>query len=59
MMKLPIWEIYYDDDITGDKGIYSHYSDLFKWYESLQDGKIVSKDLLQEAFTPRSLNILD
>jgi CubicO group peptidase (beta-lactamase class C family) len=49
----PIPRDYYDD-ITGDKGIYSTTSDLLKWYESLRDGKVVSKDLLQEAFTPRS-----
>ncbi|MDP5120308.1 MAG: beta-lactamase family protein [Spirosomaceae bacterium] len=44
----------YYDEITGDKGIYSTTSDLNKWYEALRDGTVVSKELLQEAFTPRS-----
>lgn len=48
-----IGEDYYDN-IVGDKGIYSTTSDLLKWYKGLRDGKVLSKELLQEAFTPRS-----
>lgn len=44
----------YYDEITGDKGVYSTTPDLLKWYKALRDGKVVSKELLQEAFTPRS-----
>lgn len=44
----------YYDNITGDKGIYSTTSDLLKWYQALRDGRVLSKELLQEAFTPRS-----
>lgn len=44
----------YYDNITGDKGVYSTTSDLLKWYKALRDGSVLSKELLQEAFTPRS-----
>lgn len=44
----------YYDKILGDKGVYSTTSDLLKWYKGLRDGTVVSKELLQEAFTPRS-----
>ena len=44
----------YYDKISGDKGIYSTTHDLLKWYESLRDGSIVSKESLREMFTPRS-----
>ncbi len=44
----------YYDNITGDKGVYSTTADLLKWYQALRDGRVLSKELLQEAFTPRS-----
>lgn len=49
----PIPRDYYDN-ITGDKGIYSTTADLLKWYQALRDGTVLSPELLQEAFTPRS-----
>ncbi len=42
------------DDIMGDKGIYSTAPDLFKYYNVLKSGKIVSKENLREMYTPRS-----
>ncbi|UBM57600.1 beta-lactamase family protein [Marinilongibacter aquaticus] len=42
------------DNILGDKGVFSSTHDLFKWYQALATGKVVSRDLLKEAFTPRS-----
>lgn len=44
----------YYDNITGDKGIYSTTGDLFRWYVSLRDAKLLSKESLREVFTPRS-----
>lgn len=49
----PIPKDYYDN-ITGDKGVYSTTTDLLKWYKALRDGTVLSPELLQEAFTPRS-----
>lgn len=42
------------DNVLGDKGVFSTAKDLLKWYESLRDGRIVSKESLREAYTPRS-----
>jgi len=42
------------DRVVGDKGVFSTPRDLFAWYQSLRDAKIVSKESLKEAFTPRS-----
>lgn len=42
------------DNVLGDKGIFSTTGDLLKWYRALKSEKIVSKELLREAYTPRS-----
>lgn len=42
------------DRVVGDKGFFSTPRDLFSWYRALRDGKVLSKERLQEAFTPRS-----
>lgn len=42
------------DRVVGDKGVFSTPRDLLKWYQSLRDATLVSKERLQEAFTPRS-----
>lgn len=42
------------DRVVGDKGVFSTPRDLLTWYQSLRDGKLLSKERLQEAFTPRS-----
>jgi CubicO group peptidase (beta-lactamase class C family) len=44
----------YYDDITGDKGVYSTVEDLLKWYNSIKNAKILSKESLKEMFLPRS-----
>ncbi len=41
------------DGVMGDKGIYSTVEDMYKWDQGLIQGKIVSRDLLKEAFTPQ------
>lgn len=42
------------DNVLGDKGLISNTSDLLKWYQALRGEKIVNKELLREAYTPRS-----
>jgi CubicO group peptidase (beta-lactamase class C family) len=42
------------DNILGDKGVFSTTGDLLKWYRALKSEEIVSKELLREAYTPRS-----
>jgi len=44
----------YYDDVVGDKGIYSTVGDLFKWYLALNGDCLIRRNLLLEAFTPRS-----
>jgi len=44
-----------NDGCIGDKGIYSTAADLYKWDQSLYSGTLVSKQLLEEAFTKATL----
>ena len=41
---------------TGAGGIYSNLDDLFKWEQSLYKPALISKETLQQAFTPFKLN---
>ena len=43
------------DGVVGDKGVYSTADDLFKWDRSLYTELLVSKETLEEAFTPATL----
>jgi CubicO group peptidase (beta-lactamase class C family) len=43
------------DGVYGDKGVYSTVDDMFRWYMALNSNCLVSKHLLREAFTPRSM----
>lgn len=43
------------DGVYGDKGIYSTVDDMFRWYLALSSHCLVSRHLLKEAFTPRSM----
>lgn len=45
-----------NDNIVGDKGIYSTTSDLFKWDQALYSEEIISQVLLQKAFIPLVLH---
>lgn len=40
---------------TGGGGIFSHSTDLFKWERALYTEKLISKKLLEEAYTPAIL----
>ena len=51
------WEIQYDDcfdGVTGDKGCYSTVLDMFKWDKAFYEGKLLSQEMMKEAYTPRS-----
>lgn len=49
-----IWAMDYTDGPYGDKNIYSTPRDLLKWDQALYTETIVSKALLDSAFTPYS-----
>ncbi len=42
------------DGVSGDKGIYSTVTDMYKWDQALYAGKLVKPNTLQEAYTPYS-----
>jgi len=44
------------NDVRGDGGIYSTLEDLYKWNQALVKQTIISKDYLEEAWTPAKLN---
>jgi len=51
------WEIQSDDcfdGVTGDKGCYSTAADLFIWDRAFYDGKLLSQQMMKEAYSPRS-----
>lgn len=43
---------HYHNGVVGDKGVYSSVEDIFKFDRALYEGKLVSKETLQEAFEP-------
>lgn len=43
------------DGCMGDKGIYSTANDLYKWDQALYSGKLISSEVLDEAFTMTTL----
>jgi len=44
----------FNDDVLGDKGIYSSIDDLLKWYKCLINGKLLSPEHMKLAFSPKS-----
>lgn len=44
------------DGVYGDKGLYSSAEDMLKWDNALRSGLILSKEMLAEAYKPRSLD---
>lgn len=42
------------DGTTGDKGVYSTVTDMYKWDQALYSGKLVKQKTLDEAYTPYS-----
>lgn len=43
------------DGVYGDKGIFSTIDDMLRWYMAINSSCLVSRHLLREAFTPRSM----
>ncbi|HWB63815.1 MAG TPA: serine hydrolase domain-containing protein [Chitinophagales bacterium] len=48
------WKTAFSDGVLGDKGIYSSVEDMLKWDNALKEGKVLSEDMLKEAYTPQS-----
>ncbi|WP_179018535.1 serine hydrolase domain-containing protein [Winogradskyella forsetii] len=44
------------NDVRGDGGIFSTLEDLYKWNLALANHTVISKDYLDEAWTPGTLN---
>lgn len=42
------------DGVVGDKGIFSTAADMLKWDNALREGKVLTVEMLQEAYAPRS-----
>ena len=49
-------DIHYLNYVQGDGGIYSTLEDLLKWDRYLYEHKLVSKQTLEEAYSPATLN---
>lgn len=49
----------YLNGVVGDKGIYASAIDLFKLDQGLRNGKLVSRDLMQQAFDPQHKDLYD
>ena len=51
------WEIQHDDcfdGVVGDKGCYSTVHDMFLWDNAFYKGKLLSQQMMKEAYAPRS-----
>ena len=51
------WQIQHNDcfdGVVGDKGVYSTVSDMFRWDMAFYEGKLLSQQMMKEAYTPRS-----
>ena len=51
------WQIQYDDcfdGVVGDKGVYSTVRDMFTWDKAFYEGKLLSQQMMKEAYSPRS-----
>lgn len=51
-----VWKDCPADGVVGDKGIYSSVEDMLKWDNALRTGLLLSKESLDEAYKPRSLD---
>lgn len=51
------WQIQQNDcfdGVVGDKGVYSTVRDMFIWDMAFYQGKLLSQEMMKEAYTPRS-----
>ncbi len=51
-----MWKDCPADGVVGDKGIYSSVEDMLKWDNALRTGLVLSKETMNEAYKPRSLD---
>ena len=51
-----IWRDCPADGVAGDKGIYSSVEDMLKWDNALRTGLLLSNEMMNEAYRPRSLD---
>ncbi|MBL0310023.1 MAG: beta-lactamase family protein [Bacteroidetes bacterium] len=50
------WNLTYSDGVMGDKGIYASVEDMMIWDKALREGKVISPEMMGEAYLPRSLD---
>lgn len=50
------WKTSFSDGVVGDKGIYSSVEDMLKWDNALKEGKVVSTEMLEEAYQPHNID---
>ena len=50
------WKWAFSDGVVGDKGIYSSVEDMLKWDNALKEGKVLSAEMLEEAYTPHNID---
>ncbi len=50
------WGLTFSDGVVGDKGIYSSVEDMLKWDNALKQGKIISIQMQQLAYTPHNID---
>ena len=48
------WRWAFSDGVVGDKNIYSSVEDMLKWDNALKEGKILSAEMLEEAYKPHN-----
>jgi len=50
------WKWAFSDGVLGDKNIYSSVEDMLKWDNALKEGKILSAEMLEEAYKPHNID---
>ena len=50
------WRTSFSDGVLGDKGIYSSVEDMLKWDNALKEGKVLSAEMLDEAYKPHNID---
>lgn len=48
------WKTAFSDGVVGDKGIYASVEDMLIWDNALKEGKVLTDESLQLAYTPQS-----
>jgi len=48
------WKWAFSDGVVGDKNIYSSVEDMLKWDNALKEGKVLSAEMMDEAYKPHN-----